>query len=496
MYIQDKGGCLDLNSVVRNSGNLMLMDAIVPPAQSILPKELCSSGDELTPKVRKPYTITKQRERWTEEEHKRFLEALKLYGRAWRRIEEHIGTKTAVQIRSHAQKFFSKVVRDAEGSGTGSVEPIEIPPPRPKRKPVHPYPRKIGHSSHKIVTGSTPEERSPSPVSFVSTQENRSPTSVLSVIGSDAVGSSTSNQANPCTSPDPSTSGLMNLVGQVITEQENESGSPVLFGGEEIRSESRESETPKADSPMKTDISSEHSEESSPGEAPPTSLKLFGRTVLVAASQKPSASTSGCTPATDVETHQKETLADQTDPGSRLQRPHFGFPCESKWSSWSCGMMPQMMYCTPFSPELVNVTEATMASLPWWAFYRGVPCPLTHPYNIKLQQEPVRWRPGATDERELQRDSSWTGSCTAAASEAVMEDKNSDPVNSGRRAHSSDEEKEMISGEHLGFGRKRAASEYQAKGFVPYRRCLAEREVEQLKIESEERQCQRIRLCL
>ncbi|XVE73610.1 hypothetical protein DITRI_Ditri11bG0132700 [Diplodiscus trichospermus] len=105
-----------------------------------------SSGEELVIKTRKPYTITKQRERWTEEEHNRFLEALKLYGRAWQRIEEHIGTKTAVQIRSHAQKFFSKLEKEALAKGVpiGQALDIEIPPPRPKRKPSNPYPRKTG----------------------------------------------------------------------------------------------------------------------------------------------------------------------------------------------------------------------------------------------------------------------------------------------------------------------------------------------------------------
>ncbi|KAM4105240.1 hypothetical protein ACJW30_06G217300 [Castanea mollissima] len=115
-----------------------------------------SSGEELVIKARKPYTITKQRERWTEDEHNRFLEALKLYGRAWQRIEEHIGTKTAVQIRSHAQKFFSKLEKEAlvKGVPIGQALDIDIPPPRPKRKPSNPYPRKtsIGAPTSQVGT--------------------------------------------------------------------------------------------------------------------------------------------------------------------------------------------------------------------------------------------------------------------------------------------------------------------------------------------------------
>ena len=49
--------------------------------------------------------------RWTKEEHFKFLEALKLYGKEWRKVQMHVGTRTSTQARSHAQKFFYKLDR-------------------------------------------------------------------------------------------------------------------------------------------------------------------------------------------------------------------------------------------------------------------------------------------------------------------------------------------------------------------------------------------------
>ncbi|WIA10728.1 hypothetical protein OEZ85_010902 [Tetradesmus obliquus] len=90
--------------------------------------------------TKRPYTVTRPREKWDAVEHAKFVEALKLYGRQWRKIEEHVGTKTAVQIRSHAQKFFAKL---SKGTASES-EKIEVPPPRPKKKPQRPQPSVSG----------------------------------------------------------------------------------------------------------------------------------------------------------------------------------------------------------------------------------------------------------------------------------------------------------------------------------------------------------------
>ena len=48
--------------------------------------------------------------RWDKDEHKRFLEAMKMYGNTWRLVKEHVGTRTEYQIRSHAQKHYKKML--------------------------------------------------------------------------------------------------------------------------------------------------------------------------------------------------------------------------------------------------------------------------------------------------------------------------------------------------------------------------------------------------
>ena len=47
--------------------------------------------------------------RWSEEEHEKFLEGIVLYNINWKKIKTLIGTRSIIQVRSHAQKFFKKI---------------------------------------------------------------------------------------------------------------------------------------------------------------------------------------------------------------------------------------------------------------------------------------------------------------------------------------------------------------------------------------------------
>lgn len=80
----------------------------------------------------------KKRELWTEDEHTRFLEGLKLHGRDWKKIRDMIGTRSVIQVRSHAQKFFDK----AEKIGDGSVIP-------PRRNGINIKPNPVGNPARR-----------------------------------------------------------------------------------------------------------------------------------------------------------------------------------------------------------------------------------------------------------------------------------------------------------------------------------------------------------
>ena len=47
--------------------------------------------------------------RWDASEHRRFLEAMERFGNSWKLVCNHIRTRTADQIRSHAQKYYEGI---------------------------------------------------------------------------------------------------------------------------------------------------------------------------------------------------------------------------------------------------------------------------------------------------------------------------------------------------------------------------------------------------
>eukprot|EP01041_Mallomonas_annulata_P006145 gene6145-12450_t len=51
--------------------------------------------------------------RWTKEEHKLFLEGLAVHGKAWRKIARSIKTRSVIQVRTHAQKYFMKMYKSS-----------------------------------------------------------------------------------------------------------------------------------------------------------------------------------------------------------------------------------------------------------------------------------------------------------------------------------------------------------------------------------------------
>ncbi|KAH9724702.1 protein REVEILLE 7 [Citrus sinensis] len=460
---------------------------------------LYSFENDSLPKVRKPYTITKQREKWTEEEHQRFLDALKMYGRGWRQIEEHVGTKTAVQIRSHAQKFFSKVVRESNGSSESSIMPIEIPPPRPKRKPVHPYPRK-SVDSLKATSVSNQQENFTSSNALVSDKDRQSPTSVLSSFNSDTLGCAASDQQNGCSSPTSCTT-EMHSVNLLPIEKENEYVTSISFPKEEkistlpahlsassnveelasvtltlyivdvvidkIESQSKDSVYPKGDAAAAPSC---------------TSIKLFGRTVLVSDSWKPY--------SLGADSY-KSPISKSSQENLDVDKENFVQSAPSKHLDTHLLLGMVSSNCNPSShigpvfqnmelqKKRTNVAEASHnIYLLWDSLYRGAPYFHLMPIGENQAATPLEF---SVKDKEILNERSCSGSSAGSVSELENWEKSSDVA--------VDSQCPQV------CPLSQASPSNCMRGFVPYKRCLAESEIRSSVIVSEERERQRARVC-
>ncbi|KAJ8550187.1 hypothetical protein K7X08_033894 [Anisodus acutangulus] len=450
--------------------NSISLDVGAPSPRSIQMEEQVTPADEYAPKVRKPYTISKQRERWSEEEHRKFLEALKLHGRAWRRIEEHVGTKTAVQIRSHAQKFFSKVVRESNSGDVSSVKSIEIPPPRPKRKPVHPYPRKLAIPVKSGFLAAEQLKGCASPNLSPSESENQSPTSVLSGVGSDAFG--TVDSSKPSESP------------SAVAEN----SEPSDFILEERRSSPARayaSSNPDNQACVKLELFTEDNDfvkEGSDEGSSTQCLKLFGKTVLVADSYMPS-STSGPISLTD----ENDEPASRTSPQSSFPTKYLPWYSECPRSTLTIGP-PIASYASPRPNQSVSSSPL----LPWGSSYVSAAYPCTQVHNpIPMKGRPL-FNEKNLEDKETQKEGSSTGSNTESVDAELSGDKNLEIEALSSRILVEESVRASVSS----LFERRANSKKRVKGFLPYKRCLAERGISSSTLTGEEREEQRTRLCL
>ena len=72
-----------------------------PPPRPTSPDRLVETGQEHTG-------------RWTKEEHDAFLVGLKIHGKEWKKVAACVKTRTVVQTRTHAQKYFQKLQKEME----------------------------------------------------------------------------------------------------------------------------------------------------------------------------------------------------------------------------------------------------------------------------------------------------------------------------------------------------------------------------------------------
>lgn len=119
--------------------------------------------------------------RWSTEEHEMFLKGLDEHGKQWKKIAVMIKTRSVVQVRTHAQKYFQKLLK-AEKKSSGDISKISTSTatsgPTTPTTPSSPVKRK-SISIKKTNAPSIPATMNPTKRRKVSLEPKKQPQSLL-----------------------------------------------------------------------------------------------------------------------------------------------------------------------------------------------------------------------------------------------------------------------------------------------------------------------------
>lgn len=227
-------------------------------------------------------------------------------------------------------------------------------------------------------------------------------------------------------------------------------------------------------------------------------LKLFGTTVLVTDSQRPLSPTPGACKLfpQGVEGKPLQLLPLKL---MRAESPLGDTKCSQKQLPHAGSEAPCCIQCPDENSNLIE--GGSGAHLPWWTFCGGTLFPITS-YS---QPEPMKMHLDSNlkevRDKEFRKEGSWTGSNSKSVNEDDNFDKNSDVDTKSWRQSLDEEEKESYSvfelkpSETSAFSVIRSSPMKHMKGFVPYKKRMAERDYQLSAVTGDEREGQRLRHC-
>lgn len=234
-----------------------------------------------------------------------------------------------------------------------------------------------------------------------------------------------------------------------------------------------------------------------PQESSPRYLKIFGRTVLVTDSH--GQTSGGMGTGKSIPADMQDEIFVQALPMNFLPVKSITGDTECVWGNFphvTHGALP-FMQCQKETSN--QVKDSSAAPIPWWN--EGLPVPFLPFHKVDPSKAYVDSDLGEV-QYKVQKEGSCTDSNTGTVNDGVIGDKCSEaetqsrPISLGNENQDGDLVFQLRPSEISAFSELRKSPEKCVKGFVPYRRCMAEDDIQSSTITGHEGDEKRIRLYL